>query len=308
MPSSPPRVSIGMPVYNGERYLQQALDSILSQTFADFELIISDNASTDATQEICSAYAVKDRRIRYHRSERNVGAGPNHNRTIELANGEYFKWAHYDDVWGPELLARCVEVLDRYPTVVLCYAATKIIDENGAFVRDLKDGLDLRAVSPVDRYRAFHKRYRRQTATGHIFLGLMRLETLKRTRQHDSIFSADIVLLAELALLGEFHEITEPLFFRRVHPGSSMTKYTPQGVVVWADPTYRGQIRLPHWRLAFELARSLQSSHLSVYDKVRCSPQIALWYKRFRAALARELWLAVKQIMRLAPVESGDAV
>ena len=306
MTSSPPRVSIGMPVYNGESYLRPALDSILTQTFADFELIVSDNASADATQEICSAYAARDHRIRYHRNERNIGGAPNHNRTIELANGQYFKWAHYDDIWAPELLARSVEILDRYPNVVLCYSATKVIDENGEFVKDLKDGLNLRAASAVDRYRAFHGRYRRQQATGHIFLGLMRLEALKKTRQHGSIYSADIVLLAELALLGEFYEVPEPLFLRRVHPDSSMAKYTPQGVAVFEDPTNRGRILLPRWRLAFELARSLQSSHLSIYDKLRCSPQIALWYMKFREGLALDLWLAARQIMHFAPVESGE--
>ena len=86
------RVSIGLPVYNGEKYLEQALISILSQTYTDFELIISDNASTDRTQAICREYAAKDPRIRYYCNEENLGAAPNHNRVFELASGEYFKW------------------------------------------------------------------------------------------------------------------------------------------------------------------------------------------------------------------------
>lgn len=305
MTSSHPRVSIGMPVYNAQRYLTLALDSILSQTLSDFELIISDNASTDATQDICTAYASRDSRIRYYRNATNLGAAHNHNVTVDLATAQYFKWAHYDDIWAPELLERCIEVLDNYQQVALCYAATKVIDERGTFVKDLKNGLNLRAPSPVDRYRAFHKRYRQgqDTQTGHIVLGVMRLETLKKTRMLQSIFSNDVVLLSELALLGEFCEVAEPLFFRRVHSESMFNKHTPQGVAIVEDASKRGRLLLPHWRLAFELARSLASSHLNKYDKLRCIPQIALWYKHSRRSLAHDLWLAAKHVMQVGPEE-----
>ncbi len=304
MNSNLPRVSIGMPIYNGERYVRSALDSLLAQTFEDFEIIISDNASTDATSAICRAYAAKDQRIRYYVNERNIGGAPNHNRTIELATAKYFKWAHYDDVWAPDLLAKSVEILDRYSSVVLCYSQTIIIDEHGNLGTELKDQLHLRAASPVDRYHAFHKRSRRLKWSGHIFLGLMRMDALKKTRQHASIYWADLVLLAELVLLGEFYEIPEPLFYRRVHPEMSTIKHTSQAVAVFEDPTNRGRILLPLWRVSFELARSLQASHLNIYDKLRCFPQIGLWYLRLSRGLALDLLWALRQLGRLAPPES----
>src|SRR5919112_5909956 len=102
-----PRVTIGLPVYNGERFLEQALDGLLAQTFTDFELIISDNASTDRTPEICQAYAARDSRIRYVRQPENIGAGPNHNILVPMARGEYFKWASHDDLYDPDLVAKC---------------------------------------------------------------------------------------------------------------------------------------------------------------------------------------------------------
>ena len=139
--------------------------------------------------------------------------------------------------------------------------------------------------------------------TGHIFLGLMRLEALKKTRLHDSIYSADIVLLAELVMLGEFHEVAEPLFYRRVHSESGWNKHTPVGVVAFEDPTKRGKILLPHWRLAFELARSLASARISISDKLRCFPDIVLWYWRFWKNLARDLLVAGKLAMHSAPLE-----
>src|SRR5262245_31410059 len=117
-----PRVSIGVPVYNGERYLRECIDSILGQTFRDFELILSDNASTDATRTICEAYATRDPRVRYYRNEQNLGACRNFNRCVELARGDYFLWAAHDDAIAPEYLARCVEALDRDPSVVLSHS------------------------------------------------------------------------------------------------------------------------------------------------------------------------------------------
>ena len=102
------RVTIGLPVYNGETYLEETLDSILNQTYTEFELIISDNGSSDGTRLICEEYAAKDDRIKYYRSVKNLGAAPNYNRAFELSSGEYFKWADYDDPLAPEFLSKCV--------------------------------------------------------------------------------------------------------------------------------------------------------------------------------------------------------
>src|SRR5215813_13707549 len=131
MSNCKPRVTIGLPVYNGERFLEQTLDSLLVQSYADFELIISDNASTDRTEEICRVYALKERRIRYSRNEANRGYAWNYNHLFALSTGEYFKWATADDVCQPNYLARCVDVLDSDPSIVLAFPKTRFIDETG---------------------------------------------------------------------------------------------------------------------------------------------------------------------------------
>jgi len=129
-PPNVPKVSIGLPVYNGERYLREAIDSILAQTMDDFELIICDNASTDGTEVVCREYVDRDDRIRYYRNDDNLGASRNFNRTVELALASYFKWAAHDDALAANYLARCVEILDHEPTVVLSHSDAWIIDEN----------------------------------------------------------------------------------------------------------------------------------------------------------------------------------
>ena len=126
-----PRVSIGLPVYNGERYLQQAIDSLLAQTFSDFELILLDNASTDGTRAICEAAAARDPRVRYLREPVNTGGIRNHNRTVELSRGEYFKWAAHDDIYAETFVEMCVAHLDSSPATVIAFTQSEFIDEHG---------------------------------------------------------------------------------------------------------------------------------------------------------------------------------
>src|SRR6201993_2903203 len=147
-----PLVSVGLFVYNGERFIEEALQSILNQTFTDFELIISDNASTDRTGEIAEAYARRDDRIRYHRSEKNMGAGWNARRVYELATGKYFKQAAVDDLIEPDFLRRCVEILENDPGCVVAYARTKEVDENGIFIKNYTTLMKTDSSDPVERF------------------------------------------------------------------------------------------------------------------------------------------------------------
>ncbi len=125
-----PRVSIGLPVYNGGQFVSKAIEAVLGQTFSDLELIISDNASTDSTEEICLAYASRDKRIRYYRNAANVGVNPNYRRVFSLATSEYFKWVTHDDLQTLDFLEKTVPILDRDPGVVVCYPRVVVIDEN----------------------------------------------------------------------------------------------------------------------------------------------------------------------------------
>src|SRR5246127_1342949 len=151
--NSTPLLSVGLFVYNGEYFLEETLRSILSQTFTDFELIISDNASTDRTGEIAQAYAERDGRIRYYRSEKNMGAGWNVRRVYELATAKYFKQAAADDLLEPDFLRRCVEILERDSGCVVAYARTKEVDENGTFIKNYIMPMKTDSDDPVARFR-----------------------------------------------------------------------------------------------------------------------------------------------------------
>jgi len=209
-----PRVSVGIPVRNAERYLRTAVDSVLCQDYQDFELILSDNASTDRTPEICREYAASDRRVRYFRNEVNIGAVPNFNRLFHLAGGEFFKWLPADDACYPSLLRRAVEVFDAAPaSVALVYPWCEMIDEQGRYHGRLDEPVETRSRQPHRRLRKVLVKRSSAAALG----GLIRSEHLRRTRLRGSYAMDDMGLLAELALVGEFWMIPEVLLKVRVH-------------------------------------------------------------------------------------------
>jgi glycosyltransferase involved in cell wall biosynthesis len=218
MESKYPRVSIGLPVYNGEKFLRSSLESLLSQNFTDFELIISDNASTDATPTICKEYAGKDPRIIYTRKDKNSGAVDNFNTVFELSRGEYFAWAADDDLYDPEFLRQCVEALDKEPDVILCYPKSKIIDEFDNVVKNHEEGLNMVSDSPSARFlQTFCNR-----RLGNPFYGLIRASVLRdKKRLLRDVIGFDFVLLAELSLLGKFREIPNYMYYRRIHSGNA---------------------------------------------------------------------------------------
>jgi hypothetical protein len=208
-----PTVSIGLPVRNGATFVAEAIESILAQTFADFELVISDNASTDRTPEICRGYAAADRRIRFYRQETNIGAAPNFNLVFHRSSGKYFKWAAHDDLIRPTYLERCVAALEADAEAVLCQPVIEIVD--GAGEREIYDhgafgtGLPRQSDRLAARLRA-----RRCTEV----FGVIRRDALHGTALIADHVGADRTLLIELALRGRFLTVPEILFVNRDHP------------------------------------------------------------------------------------------
>ena len=246
MPRKRPKLSVGMPAYNGEPYIRTAIESILNQTFGDFELIISDNASTDQTEEICRDFASRDERVVYSRNEENIGAAGNYSRLVDMASADYFRWSNADDVIAPELHERCVSVLNATPDAVLAYGKTRIIDENGNDCGDYDDNLNLEDDRPSDRFKRFHE----SVGLTNVIYGLMRTAAVRKTaRMGDGSYpAADTNFMGELVLYGKFVEIPEQLFYRRMHAvASSADKQDIEGQArFWTASA--AEFSLPSWR------------------------------------------------------------
>jgi glycosyltransferase involved in cell wall biosynthesis len=294
MSGAKPMISIGVPVYNGENYLAATLDSILAQSFSDFELIVSDNASTDGTEDVCRNYQARDTRIRYYRNPRNIGAAKNHNQVFELSSGKYFKWASHDDVLAPNFLSQCVPVLEQDPSVVLCHSKITLIDDFDKRTVPLYESAALSASnSPSKRFGAVIL-YDRLCAD---IYGVIRSHALRKTSLIAPYVGSDRTLRAELALLGRFHEVPEYLFFLRDHAGRSVRSMPAHHQrVAWFDPDRVGRKVFPHWRILLEYWKAVQRAGLTSAQRFRCCLYLASWLRRDSnwARMAADVLIAVK--------------
>lgn len=279
------KVSIGVPVYNGERFLEETMQSLVDQTFTDFEIIVLDNASTDQTPSICRAFAERDDRVRYIRNEVNRGAARNFNRAFELASGQYFKWAAHDDLCGSDFLLRCVEPLDRDPSIVLAYPTPVRIDDRGRRIKTMRRRLDVGCSTPSSR---FGQVMRKPNWCLPIF-GVIRRSALEATPLMEGLGS-DHALLAELSLHGRFHEVPEPLFFHREHTGRFVRSHKSSGEKAeWWDPAWEGKTALPKWKQLARYVGAVRRAPMDGAERRRCYVHVARWGSRSAGQLARDI-------------------
>lgn len=220
-----PKVSIGMPVYNGMQFIREAVDSLLAQTYTDFELVISDNASTDGTEAICREYAAKDSRIRYVRQAENRGAAANFQFVLEEAKGEYFKWMAYDDYLAPQFIELIVEYLHRNQDVVSCISDLVVIGsspDNGVVVRHidlLREHQDWTKV--IDKFILSLSPYFNTNSAYFSVYGIHRRVVVKEIYDHmgsiERIISNEFPFLANMALRGRIVAIQPALWTYRRH-------------------------------------------------------------------------------------------
>jgi glycosyltransferase involved in cell wall biosynthesis len=288
------KVSIGMPVYNAEGLLSETLDSILNQTFRDFEVVISDNASTDATPEICRSYAARDERIRYEPNETNIGIIANFNRAFRLARAEYFKWQAHDDLLAPEYLERCVEILDDDPLTVLVGTRVGLIEEDGSpvpfdagrkmFVTSYGEEIPpptltdmLSSPKRLERFRGVLFDVTGPVHGAFVF-GLFRSDALAQTPLIEGYIGAEKVLLGRLSLEYGFREVPMELFLRRyhrVHAGLA-GKDTWRGLVRIAR-NYGPERRVILFPLARQIRgylRAIEDADISRAEKIRCAAMV----------------------------------
>jgi len=220
-------VSIGMPVYNGENYIREALESLLNQDYDNFEIVISDNASEDSTSTICENYCGKDRRIKYFKNSKNLGPELNFQRVLDLSVGEYFMWASHDDIWSSNYVSTLVEALKLNKSCVLAYSSLHNVDNSGSLIREfpsinlLSENTDI--VNRLERLLWFEE----SQGKANLLYGIIRTNILKiigtKTWNSYGNWGSDYLLIFNIALYGDFIYVPNANFYKRLTEGKSVS-------------------------------------------------------------------------------------
>ncbi len=285
-------ISVGLPVYNGQDLIRHAIDSILDQTFSNFELIISDNASTDDTESICRQYAEQDGRVKYFRNKTNIGAAANFRQVLHFSSSNYFKWIGVDDHFAPTYLEETKEILDKHNDVILCCSKVNIIDADGEILRKYEDRQQLPQDSPSERFIQFLG----QDSWVNSVYGLMHADTLKKTSIMGTFTGSDVVVMAEMSLYGKFFELPDRLFFRRIHPGAySYDCSSAKQQEFYSPGKMQRSLLFYRWRHLLEHYRSIRRAPIESAEKrslLRFLLKTARWQRR---ELIEELWLFISR-------------
>jgi glycosyltransferase involved in cell wall biosynthesis len=286
-----PAISIGMPVYNGQLFLAEAFDSLLGLTFADFELIVSDNCSTDDTRAICESYMQRDRRIRYIRQPDNYGATFNWNFVVHQARAPFFKWASANDRCEPSMLEDCARVLNEDSRVVLCYGTTMLMDDDGKQLGAYEGDPEIMDASPSRRFL----RLLTELSMNNAQSGLIRMASLLGTRLERHYPAGDQILMAELALRGLYQKLPKVLLYRRIGKESTTRFLTAKELREFHDP-HASTHQLISWRNHTDCIFSALRAPVGGGEKLRA----------LKIALRRAYWERGKLWRDLRRLGSGS--
>jgi glycosyltransferase involved in cell wall biosynthesis len=260
-----PRVSVGMPAYNAEATIGAAIESILDQTLGDFELIISDNASSDGTWQIIQAFERSDSRVIGIRQPANLGANGNYSTLFRHARAPLFKWASSNDWCAPRFLEDCVAVLEAHPDTVLVAPRTRLFESSLSDFSEYKGDVAFDQGSPVDRFMAVCQRL----ALNNVMNGVVRTSALARTRLIEHYVGADVVLVGHLALLGKVELLDQAMFYRRMAEGMATRLMSAEDLRRHHYPVWNRRALFPAWRRVGGWLHAVLSSGLSPGDTLK---------------------------------------
>ncbi|MEJ7861513.1 MAG: glycosyltransferase [Pyrinomonadaceae bacterium] len=254
-----PLVSIGMPVYNGAKFIREALDSLLSQDYSDFELIISDNASTDETAKICEKYAAKDSRIFYSRMEENIGAVRNFDRVLRLAKGKYFMWAAHDDIWHKSFISLCLTKLQSDPQAVICYCHSQTITSEGQPAEEPLTNVECIADSISERWARLHRHWKIHA----VIYGLMQREIAIQTRPILAMNCSDLVFVSEMVIYGKILIVEKVMHWKRLPDKDKNHHNSPEKMIEYLSPLKeKKKIRMVRLQATLQCVRRLKNTNL----------------------------------------------
>lgn len=294
MAISSPLLSIGMPVYNGELYIQQALDSLLAQDYGDFELIISDNASTDQTPEICLEYERRDKRIRYYRNMTNMGGTWNFNKVFELSSAEYFMWASHDDYWDKRYISSCLKALNMSGAIVLAATACESIRPETGEVMFIDKGVSTIGLTPWERFIQYKSTIHRGNHLGSIYYGIYRKSVLCKIMPARNIIASDHLILAALCFHGELVTLPETLMVKRW--GGASVSHRDNANALGIQKSLL--IKFPYFiRELFMQKLIFSADTLTMTKKIKTASWSLMDY--LRLVLYLSLWPVYRKMLRL---------
>lgn len=232
-----PLVTIGVPAYNEEKYIREALDSLLRQTYRNLEIIVGDNGSTDATADICAEFAAQDSRVLHVRHPRNIGQNANFNHLPRVASGIYFCWASAHDFMDHDFVAKCVDALEANPAAALACPRTVYLNEKGEKTgMKIRNPFDVHGMPPAARFRETMWR-----VDCNIVYGMYRLAPMRETNFFQLVPAPDRVFLAELAIKGTFIPADTAKYYRPnrgTAPQTELQKRHRLMRYIWPERTF----------------------------------------------------------------------
>lgn len=292
-----PLVSIGVPVYNDEKWLRRSLDHLLQQDYHNIEIVIADDLSTDDSSKICREYAEKDPRIRFFQNKFNLGALGNHRFVFELSTGDYFAWGSGHDYFHPSFVSRCLEILEQDKSVIHCCYQTLIMGVDGSSKKTTPNIIDTRGLNPAQRYMKVMKGV---VSNADIFYGLYRANALLQSNPYRNIFGGDLVFLAEISLLGATVQLDEVLHYRQLNRHESAEQAEERWINTIIQP--RGfclEAVAPWLVMASEFIKVIHCSSLSLSDKELLSGEVVTYCKkRFGGSIKRDIERLSKQVAK----------
>jgi len=295
-PNTQPTVCVGLPVYNGGNLLSQAIESILSQDFENIQLIISDNCSSDNTEEICLRYQKMDERIKYHRLEENLGALKNFLNVFGLSSAPYFMWTSHDDLRERSFISKCLEKIESDPSIALVYPRSKVLDNNSRFMGIANDHVNTDQDNPIERFR--HLIW--EIGMCNMFYGLYRSHIIKKVRAWNESLFGDNLILAEISLLGKIVQIDDPLFIRRLTRNYNYRSHDERNAQLISDiepKLFSEGITLPHCRLTYAHLELVNYSEVEDSEKDFLMNDVLKCFKtRFGDKMKYEISRAIELI------------
>jgi len=290
-----PFISIAMTVFNSASFLAKSIESLLSQDYENYELIISDNASEDGSSDICQEFAKRDNRIKYYRNIINMGAAKNSFKAVNLCSGEFTMPVADHDVHHPSFISSLLEILQQDESIVLAYPRTNLIDENDHPIELMTDVIDTRGMDVCQRFSKIVW----EACCMNMVYGLYRTAAIKEVWHFQPTIGPDLIMIAKLSLIGSIAQVNKSLFFRRRNRADENTQeLTRRQVASFVKSDIKALV--PWTMLAYEHIKIIRESHLSINEKELLFADIKNCYMyRFGTIMRHEASELIKNAERI---------